>query len=64
MQRKADGKRISESEAINRLYREVKIWNDGDPSHGRGNFQEDPFPFSVDPSEIGVRTEFFYLKKV
>jgi hypothetical protein len=38
MQKKSDGKRISESEAINRLYREVKIWNDGDPSHGSGNF--------------------------
>ena len=64
MQKKADGKRISESEAINRLYREVRIWNDGDPSHGRGNFQEDPFPFTVDPSEIGVRTDFFKHKKV
>jgi hypothetical protein len=64
MQKKADGKRISESEAINRLYREVKNWNDGDPSHGNGNFQEKPFPFTVRPSEIGVRTDFFKDKKV
>jgi hypothetical protein len=64
MQKKDDGKRISESEAINRLYREVKIWNDGDPSHGSGNFQDQPYPFTVDPSKIGVRTEFFGLRKV
>jgi hypothetical protein len=63
MQKKADGKKISEGEAINRLYREVKIWNDGDPSHGSGNFQEKPYPFTVDPSKIGVRTEFFGLRK-
>jgi hypothetical protein len=53
MQKKADAKRISESEAINRLYREVRGWNDGDPSHGSGNFPEKAFPFTVDPSEIG-----------
>jgi hypothetical protein len=64
MQKKADGKRISESEAINRLYTEVGIWNDGDPSHGSGNFQEKPDPFTVDPSKIGARTEHFNLKKV
>jgi hypothetical protein len=64
MQIKADGKRISESEAINRLYREVRIWNDGDPSHGSGNFREKPYPFTVDPSKIGVRTEFFFPRKV
>jgi hypothetical protein len=64
MQKKADAKRISESEAINRLYREVRIWNDGDPSHGSGNFQENPFPFTVKRSEIGVRTKFFKAKKV
>jgi hypothetical protein len=64
MQKKADGKRISESEAINRLHREVKIWNDGDPSHRSSNFQEKPYPFTVDPSKIGVRTEFFGLRKV
>jgi hypothetical protein len=63
MQKKADAKRISESEAINRLYREVRIWNDGDPSHGSGNFQENPFPFTVKRSEIGVRTKFFKAKK-
>jgi hypothetical protein len=63
MQKKADGKRMSENEAINRLYREVKIWNDGDTSHGSGNFQEQPYPFTVNPSKIGVRTEFFGLRK-
>jgi hypothetical protein len=51
MQKKADGKRISESEAINRLYREVRIWNDGDPSHGSGNFQEKQY------QSIPVRSE-------
>jgi hypothetical protein len=64
MQKKADGKRIRESEAINRLYRELRIWNDGDPSHGSGNFQEKPYPFTVDPSKIGVRTEHFNPRKV
>ncbi len=64
MQKKADEKRISESEAINRLYREVKIWNDGDPSHESVNFKEKPYPFTVDPSNIGVKTKIFGLRKV
>jgi hypothetical protein len=37
--------------------------NDGDTSHGSGNFQEQPYPFTVNPSKIGVRTEFFGLRK-
>lgn len=63
MQKKGGGKRIRKSEEINRLYREVKIWNDSDPSHGSGNFKEQAYPFTVDPSKIGVRIEFFGFKK-
>ena len=62
MQKKADGKKIRESKALNQLYREVKIWNHGDSRHGRGNFQEQAYPFMVDQSKIGVRIEFFGLK--
>jgi hypothetical protein len=62
MQKKADGKKIRESKALNQLYREVKIWNHGDSRHGRGNFQEQAYPFTVDQSKIGVRIEFFGLK--
>jgi hypothetical protein len=64
MQKKAEGKRISKSDAKNRLYREVRIWNDGDPSHGSGHFREKPYPFTVDPSKIGVRTGHFFPRKV
>ena len=63
MQKKGGGKRIRKSEEINRLYREVKIWNDSDPSHGSGNFKEQAYPFTVDPSKIGVRIEFLGFKK-
>jgi|LakMenEpi03Aug12_release.lakeMendotaPanAssembly.Ray.scaffolds.fasta_scaffold5464649_1 hypothetical protein len=63
MQKKAVGKRISESKAINLFYREVKIWNDGDPSHESGNFKEKPYPITVDPGKIPVRAEFFGLGK-
>jgi hypothetical protein len=31
MQKKADGKKIRESKALNQLYREVKIWTMGIP---------------------------------
>jgi hypothetical protein len=40
MQKKADGKKISVSKALNQLYRDVKIWNHGYSRHGRGHFQE------------------------
>jgi hypothetical protein len=54
MQKKADEKVISESDKYNKLYREIKSWNDGNFRHGRGFHQEKAIPFTVSNEEIGV----------
>jgi hypothetical protein len=62
MQKKADEKVISESEQYNKLYREIKSWNDGDFRHGKGFYQEKTIPFTV-KEQIGVKRDAFILKK-
>jgi hypothetical protein len=54
MQKKVDEKVISESDKYNKLYREIKSWNDGNFRHGRGFHQEKAIPFTVSNEEIGV----------
>jgi hypothetical protein len=63
MQKKADEKVISASDKYDKLYREMKSWNDGDFRHGRGFYQEKTIPFTASKEEIGVKRDSFILKK-
>jgi hypothetical protein len=63
MQKKTDEKMISESDKYNKLYREIKSWNDGDFRHGRGFHQEKAIHFTVSNEEIGVKRDAFILKR-
>jgi hypothetical protein len=63
MQKKADEKVISESDKYNKLYREIKSWNDGDFRHGRGFYEKKAIPFTVSKEQIGVKRDAFILKK-
>jgi hypothetical protein len=59
MQKKADERKISESDKYNKLYYEIKSWNDGDFRHGRGFYREKAISFTV-KEQIGVKR--FILK--
>lgn len=59
MREKADTKAIGPSQKFNKLYDEIRNWNDGDDIHERGSFEEQQkkqhLPFTVPYEEIGVK---------